>query len=679
MKRVTALFVVIVLLIGLIPSAFGDSQDSYVKVSIDNTYLNTPVVNVLFNGEEIESDIPSIIYNDRTLVPIRFVANCFGADVEWNQQNKEASIKLPDKEIVLTVDSPIAEINGVKQNIPYDVPAKLVNDSRTMVPLRFVSEIFGCTVAWDQSTRTGIIETIEKEVTGISIHEDNGQSAKIVVNTTSEVEYSTMYLQDPYRLVVDIHDSSLNIEDDSILDSKGIVNIKGSSYPIENVRASQFSNTPETTRLVIELEELMGYDISTSEDGHTLSIVFTNTVKDIEMKKINKREGIVIDNLVIPQYNILRLTNPDRIVVDLLNSTLEKSNDSYDIRTDFIKGIRVAQFEPDSLYSQEDKIVRVVLDVDETADTPNLMIKNDDNKLIIYADDEGFENITYQNYEDNGGFISIEADKNADFKTKYDEVNKVVEIIVDEDDVELDNGVLIIKDNNIDTITVEDDGSDKKILVKLSSDIEISMDSNSPDITFTSVKSKYSDKLIVVDAGHGGYDPGAIGPITKVKEKDLNLQVALKVNQKLKELGFKTIMTRETDVFVDLYERADIANRNNADFFISVHHNSIDNKNIAGIQTLYCPSYYSPYEQADNYPAAEAIHDALLAGANSSDKGIIRRSDLVVVRETAMPAALAELGFLTNPTEEKKVATEEYQNKVAEAIANGIVKYFEEN
>jgi N-acetylmuramoyl-L-alanine amidase len=683
MKRVVALFMVVFMLVGITAGVLAESQQLYVRINIDNGYINARRANLLFNGQKVDSDVPPIIYNDRTLVPIRFVANYLDAEVDWDQQKKEVSIKTSSQDILLTINSSSVLINGTKKQIPYGVPAKLVNDSRTMVPLRFVSEILGCKVDWDQDTRTGMIETVEHEVTGISVKDSTGQMPKIVVNTTGIVQHSAMYLQDPYRLVIDIHNSKLNIADKNIMDSDGTANIEVDKYPIKRVRASQFSNDPNITRLVIDLDMLMGYDIKASDDGKSLVITFTNMVKDIDVERNDGREGIVINNSNTPQYNILRLTSPDRIVVDLLNSTLENENDVFDIKTDFVKGIRVSQFKPDALYNKDDKIVRVVLDIDETAKRPNLMTEVVDNKIVLYADDKSFDNITYQNDDKDGGYINIKAEEETKFVTNYDENKRTLEIKVDEDEVDIKNGLMVVKDDKINTITVDDDGRFKTILVSFKSNVNITAEPNSSNdelnIIFNALQPKYSDKLIVIDAGHGGKDPGTIGITTKVKEKDLNLKVALKLNQKLKELGFNTIMTRDSDEFVDLYERANIANRNNADLFISVHFNANDNRDISGVQTLYCPAYDSEVKEQDNFPLAKAIQDELLKGLNNVDKGIVKRPGLVVIRETKMVAALAELGFVTNPAEEKKVITDEYQEKAAQSLANGIMRYFDEN
>ena len=110
-------------------------------------------------------------------------------------------------------------------------------------------------------------------------------------------------------------------------------------------------------------------------------------------------------------------------------------------------------------------------------------------------------------------------------------------------------------------------------------------------------------------------------------------------------------MTRDTDVDIDLYERARIANDSDADLFVSIHGNSHINSVHKGIQVLYCPATQSSIKEGDQFPFAKAMMDALLAGTGAVDKGIIQRPNLVVLRETKMPAVLVETGFMSNPEE----------------------------
>lgn len=172
-------------------------------------------------------------------------------------------------------------------------------------------------------------------------------------------------------------------------------------------------------------------------------------------------------------------------------------------------------------------------------------------------------------------------------------------------------------------------------------------------------------KTVVIDAGHGKKDSGAVGA-TKKLEKDFNLSMVLKVNELLKKNPEITvILTRSTDVFVELVDRAKIANKAKADVFLSIHANAGD-EGVGGSETLYTKDMDKPF--------ATIIHKYLMAATGLPDRKC-RYQNLSVCRNTTMPACLIEPGFLTNPAEEELLFNEEFQNKLAVAMAHGICEY----
>ncbi len=173
---------------------------------------------------------------------------------------------------------------------------------------------------------------------------------------------------------------------------------------------------------------------------------------------------------------------------------------------------------------------------------------------------------------------------------------------------------------------------------------------------------------IMIDAGHGGSDPGALSRFSDMQEKELNLDIAKRVRDVLESKGQTVIMTRETDIFVTLAERADLANSMLPMFFVSIHNNSIENPEISGAMTFHYSS------SAEGKKLATYIQRRVTAETSALDKGV-RTANFYVLRETIVPAALVECGFLTNETEEKKLRDPQYRQSMANAIANGILDY----
>lgn len=176
--------------------------------------------------------------------------------------------------------------------------------------------------------------------------------------------------------------------------------------------------------------------------------------------------------------------------------------------------------------------------------------------------------------------------------------------------------------------------------------------------------------IIVVDAGHGGEDPGTISP-SGIYEKDINLAIAKKIAASLAKNHYKVIMLRPDDSTLSLEERYTVANAQQADFFISVHANAIENSNdVEGIQVLYYPDS----EQA-NEQLAQQMLTQLTATTKAIDKGIVPRPDLAVLRGTTMKSLLIETGFMTNEQELARLLQNAYQQKIADAVTKAVNYY----
>ena len=223
-------------------------------------------------------------------------------------------------------------------------------------------------------------------------------------------------------------------------------------------------------------------------------------------------------------------------------------------------------------------------------------------------------------------------------------------------------------------------------------------------------------KTVVIDAGHGGKDPGAIG-YTKLREKDVALNVSLKVGNYIKEFfpDVKVIYTRDDDRFIELHERASIANKNDADLFISIHANSATNRSAIGTETWVLGLHKSDanlevvkrensvIKMEDGYqnhyefdPDSEAGHIIMAMKQNVHlDQSIsfasevqsqftnrvfrknrgVKQAGFLVLYKTTMPSVLVELGFLSNPQEEKFLRSEEGKVLLASAIYRAFKEY----
>ena len=191
------------------------------------------------------------------------------------------------------------------------------------------------------------------------------------------------------------------------------------------------------------------------------------------------------------------------------------------------------------------------------------------------------------------------------------------------------------------------------------------------------------DLTVVLDAGHGGIDGGAVGVKTKVKESDINLSIVRKLEKHLRSFGFKVILTRTDtnglyNVFSrdykqeDMQRRKDIIKKHNANIVVSIHMNSYPQSSLSGAQTFYDENNESSKLLAD------VIQRELRANLENARENS-NYGDYYILKCTQNPSVMVECGFLSNPNEELLLIDDEYQNKLSYYIFCGIIKYFQYN
>lgn len=183
------------------------------------------------------------------------------------------------------------------------------------------------------------------------------------------------------------------------------------------------------------------------------------------------------------------------------------------------------------------------------------------------------------------------------------------------------------------------------------------------------------EPVIVIDPGHGGEDPGKVG-VNDALEKDVNLQIALKLKALLEEKGIKIVMTREDDEVPkdnkeDLQERVKLINDTNPNIVVCIHQNSFQDADVKGAQVFY----YTGSESSEQ--AAQMLQAEFMTMDENNNREIKANDTYFLLRKTKVPAVIVECGFLSNYEEAEKLVTEEYQDQIAQAICMGIIKWLD--
>lgn len=196
--------------------------------------------------------------------------------------------------------------------------------------------------------------------------------------------------------------------------------------------------------------------------------------------------------------------------------------------------------------------------------------------------------------------------------------------------------------------------------------------------------SRTDTPTIVLDAGHGSPDGGAVG-VSGTKEKDINLSIVLKLQEIFENRGARIILTREDDNAIyddnastihekkvsDMHNRLNIINNSNADLFLSIHMNSFSNSKSNGLHVFYARNH------PETVALAEQISEKICSLTGAEIHEVKTASDTLYLMKSPQPAALLiECGFISNPDEEQKLITDEYQSKIAFAIADAVFDYY---
>ncbi|EGD51476.1 N-acetylmuramoyl-L-alanine amidase [Thermoanaerobacter ethanolicus JW 200] len=507
-------------------------------------------------------------------------------------------------------------------------PPLILKDS-TLIPVRVISEKgFGAKVEWDDKTKS---VTITKDKTvrltiGSDVALVDGKEVKLVAPARIIGIGNEGYTYIPFRFLFETFGYKVE------WDQKNYQINAASPPKIANITSFTTSYNNGVFSVNITADSPIKYSQGVIEDPGNIRIyvdienaIWDKGRIDIPINKKSLVNAVIAQNQTQPVPKVRAVI----YLTDVVPYNITKSQDStnltisFDIGTSYVTGISFAK-------------------------------EGDYDKVIINCDAEQFNT---QKVGDNKIVVDI-----SDAILKMPDGSKAGQIPVQ------GNVITAIRYSqyNNDTVRVVADTTGKAdYSVKI-------LDKN---IIMLVLKSQPNEMpLIYIDPGHGGSDPGAIG-VGGLRESDVVLGIALKLNSLLTKGGFRTTMSRDSDVFIDLVTRSQEANNAGADVFISIHTNAFGTPTPKGTEIWYYPNGYKG-DTRDNKTFAQIIHDNLMKEINTVDRGLKEGPNLSVLNKTKMPAILIETAFITNPDDAALLQDDAFQWKVAQGIYNGIVEYF---
>ena len=393
---------------------------------------------------------------------------------------------------------------------------------------------------------------------------------------------------------------------------------------------------------------------------------------------------IYSDKIVIQGSGVLTikksftLKNPSRLILDVNNSTF--SNNS------LIQEYTLKNGDTVKLGKFSDDTVRIV--VNSKSPMSYKYITAGDFQSIIVTDNPKINLASFQSQTPQSKLVGVKVEKKDENTTlvRFSFSSPIIHSIQNTyDKIKLDlyNAKIFapiniqktgqLKSYAISKASPVDGGSSLLFTVPDNSGVQsdISFDGKSLELIIKEplivAKKLYTDvnnKVVVIDAGHGGTDPGA--QRNGISEKDINLDVALRVQKYLTKSGIKVVMTRDTDVFIPLAQRSVIANNANPNAFVSIHVNACDSPRIKGIEV----HWYTPQSPK----LAKCLETNLSQSLDTENRGLLN-SKFYVIHHTVAPSCLVEIGFLSNNAERAEMTGEERKDATAKAIAYGILSY----
>lgn len=696
MKRLKAITLVglmtLVLLAAL--SSYGSKFLEYDTVPLTDgnsgqtdDYVTT---NLTIGGKDIITDVPAILYNvmengvekTRTLVPIRVISETLGADVSWDGASKTARIVYAGKTIELTIDKTTAMVNGQSVALPNGVPAKLMQYqgiNRTLVPVRFVSEQLGLEVAWDSSTRTVLLNRPVQKITDV-LYTTVTDFQEIVIKTSGRVDATSYYIDGDKvgvmsKLVLEIPNSNMKLSDASKYDEFGDLLFYVNERGLSSVYGDQLKDSAfPTTRFEIDMYVRRGYEIY--EEDNQVRIVFANAVQEIRAEQLFNSQTVVVRTMESPTFNVIK--QGENVIVDIFDTKLSYDNDgknSINVENGGVNYISFDQLNAKDTYNEDRTMSRIVVNLEDAATADQVYVEGIDNQVVLYVSGNPMVNFNYQFVDQSKTKIVISGGDVSGYQLDQ-QTGNLLKIYIPKDKTTLNDFAIAPDDLIVEQIYVNSDGDYYVVNAQLAEGTTYqiaSSEGNEYALVFNNEKLNQieaSGQLVVVDAGHGGGDPGAISPIDKTNEKDIVLKAALKLQKKLAAMGYRVYLTRDYDTYINLSARASIANELGADIFISVHANAASSSKAYGIETLYRK------DARNSYAFAKAIQNGMINATGGKSRGVINRPELAVLRLTTMPAALVELGFVTNATELANLKNDGYLDKIITGIVDGVNQYY---
>jgi len=660
--------------------------------------INSSVAYVNGEKKQIDPDnakvVPKLIRDmdkqyAKTMIPLRFVSETLGYEVAWDPNTYTAAIIAPESEQIpepeplptpepTPTPTPVPQPQPEPEPEPEPVPLPSYDsniDDAISSNSNFVlttgsgvnplpTELKRNPILWTDGNPNNLI-TLNLPEADVDFEAVEGEVVKIQslkYTLAGNIPRFEITASGPFS-DADVQTMDKKLVLDLVNAQNGLSQVTYKDNPVASgYRTSQYATNPMTTRIVIDLKSNNERcRITLSEDRKRLIIEFEpKTIHTIELGQSHLGDYIRVAGMAPTSVTTFRMSDPDRVVIDFVGTQSSIGWKEAEARGQFVTGIRTDQYNAVT--------TRVVAEMDGTA---NYEVIQKGSETWIQFTQTGLKNFEYTSNDTNPMIRlnnrNLEFDK-SDIEVIDDYESMTFSFVLPEDvSASFGSGKLVVGDRAIDYIELKQDADGRtRIVIKQLEYYEYRLEVTSKGIAIAGFKPKaLYDKIVVIDAGHGGTDPGAVAG--GYQEKSLNLNMSSYVKALFDDSeDYKVYYTRTSDVNKSLKYRTDLANTLDADIFVSIHNNAMNTPAFQGMETLYMPG--GSTTKLSSISIAKIFHETLLPIVDVADRGLKPRDGLYVLRHTKMPAIILELGFMTNPSDLAKITSPEVQQRVAEGI-----------
>ncbi|MCL1861971.1 MAG: N-acetylmuramoyl-L-alanine amidase family protein [Defluviitaleaceae bacterium] len=614
-----------------------------------------------FNDDFIQMDVPPIIYNDSTMIPLRFPAEVFGFEVDWVAEENTAIVNSPgngngvvydDYDIPIISFPPIPPAEDIgdisdKEELPWE---GVLEDDELPPPGVVVQG--GSGAAQDVSTSTIVnMSHPQTTITSLRTPLDTGSAAFVAVASSpiSEVQH---FLLPDNRLVVDIHNAVSMICGEFA---------SPANVPVSAFRASQFSQTPRVTRIVFEVVGAADYSITLSGDRTLLTVSFSkNRISGVFAQSDSVSDSLFIQGDVLPAISISTEGFPLFLTINIDNAAMDAVGGA------FANGVFASHFSTGQ-HDDGSAYVRVYV-----REWPSFSTAHSANSVALVLH-HGVSGVRYDSVNRELRISRKFAMDVAQIQQDNEYLRLRHTFLLPPQAEVLGRGEVSVLDGFVNSFSLAPDSMGNiRLTFNTARVLNFSIHEEAEYFVIRAhLPREVSPFVVVIDPGHGGSDPGTRH--NGIVEKDFALMISHKVMQLLDADPFvQAFMTRRDDTFVSTLSRAEFANDLEADLFVSIHLNAAEkspgviNPEVHGIETWYA--------NTESRGVANIFQRQKIMHTNAHCRGLRNGPNIVVLRETTMPAVLLELGFITNPDEAARLKGTQYQWQLVNSIYRGIVE-----